>query len=262
MPDFEITVVGAGVVGLAIAARLSEKHSHLVVLEKNEKYGLETSSRNSEVIHAGIYYKPGSLKARLCVEGRDELYALCRQHGISYQQISKIITATNDQELKRLESIYQNGLANGVGLEMLDKNATLRMEPHIETVGAIYSPLTGIINAHELMDYFYHKSTNDGATVQLRCEVVKIERTSGGYEITVRESGIESSFTCEVVINGRRTLMFGTVTGRGSGVRVNATGTSASESRMDTSPSGTKPRISPASTRNWPTPIATSVTAT
>ncbi|HAL55950.1 MAG TPA: FAD-dependent oxidoreductase [Bacteroidetes bacterium] len=201
MPDFEITVVGAGVVGLAIAARLSEKHSHLVVLEKNEKYGLETSSRNSEVIHAGIYYKPGSLKARLCVEGRDELYALCRQHGISYQQISKIITATNDQELKRLESIYQNGLANGVGLEMLDKNATLRMEPHIETVGAIYSPLTGIINAHELMDYFYHKSTNDGATVQLRCEVVKIERTSGGYEITVRESGIESSFTCEVVIN-------------------------------------------------------------
>ncbi|MGH2569218.1 MAG: NAD(P)/FAD-dependent oxidoreductase [Bacteroidota bacterium] len=140
MPDFETTIIGAGVIGLAVAARLSEKRKNIVVLERNAKYGQETSSRNSEVIHAGIYYAPGSLKARLCIEGRDELYSICKKRNIAHRQITKIITATKEEELTKLEAIYQNGLHNGVRLELLGKQETLNLEPNINTVGSIFSP--------------------------------------------------------------------------------------------------------------------------
>jgi L-2-hydroxyglutarate oxidase LhgO len=201
MADFEIVVIGAGVVGLAIAARLSEKHKNLVIVEKNEKYGMETSSRNSEVIHAGIYYKPGSLKATLCVEGREELYAICRKHNVGHKQIGKLITGTNDSEMKILESTYLNGTKNGVPLEMLSKEQTLKLEPNIKTVGAIFSPTTGIVSAHELMDCYYHIAVSNGVTVQHHCEVVGIEKRGGEYAITVSEGGQRSAFTSERVIN-------------------------------------------------------------
>jgi L-2-hydroxyglutarate oxidase LhgO len=201
MPDFEVTVIGAGVIGLAIAARLSERHPSLVVVEKNERYGMETSSRNSEVIHAGIYYTPGSLKARLCVEGREQLYTLCSKHDIPHKRITKIITATNEEELARIEAIYRNGITNGVELKMLDRRATLKLEPNINTVGSIFSPTTGIISAHGLMDYFYHAAINNGATVQHYCDVMGIESSSRGYTIFVDEHGHRSSFTTEKVIN-------------------------------------------------------------
>lgn len=201
MADFEITVIGAGVIGLAIAARLSEKHPRLLLAEKNEKYGMETSSRNSEVIHAGIYYQPGSLRATLCIEGRDELYSICGKNNIAHKQITKIITAANEKELEKLNSIYQNGLKNGVKLEILDRNATLKLEPNINTVGSVFSPMTGILSAHELMDYFYHRTVNNGATVQHRCEVIGIEPAKSGYTVTVDEMGLRWSFTSEKVIN-------------------------------------------------------------
>jgi L-2-hydroxyglutarate oxidase LhgO len=201
MPDFEITIIGAGVVGLAIAARLSERHLNLVVLEKNEKYGLETSSRNSEVIHAGIYYPPGSLKARLCVQGREELYHVCRTHNIAHRQITKLITATSLEELPKLEAIYRNGRDNGVPLELLDREATWMLEPNIQTVGAIFSPLTGIISVHELMDYLYHTALRQGATVQHHCEVVGIEFSGREYSLEIDEHGHRSFITSEKVIN-------------------------------------------------------------
>jgi L-2-hydroxyglutarate oxidase LhgO len=201
MADFEITVIGAGVVGLSIAERLSEKHPRLVVLEKNEKYGLETSSRNSEVIHAGIYYEPGSLKARLCVEGRDELYAICRAHNISYKPLTKLITATTNEELSKLEGILRNAAGNGVRLELLDAPAALRLEPNIRTVGALFSPMTGVISVHDLMDYFYRVATGRGATVQHRCTVVGIEQAGPEYEITIDEGGSRSTITSDIVIN-------------------------------------------------------------
>jgi L-2-hydroxyglutarate oxidase LhgO len=201
MADFDIAVIGAGVVGLAIAARLSEKHPNLVVLERNEKYGMETSSRNSEVIHAGLYYPPGSLRATLCVEGREELYAICRQHNIAHKRVTKIITATDQQELKKLEPLYKNGLRNGVELKMLDRTETLKLEPNINTVGSIFSPSTGILSAHELMDFFYHTAVQNGATVQHHCEVVGIEPIKNAYRISIDESGLRSTFTSEKVIN-------------------------------------------------------------
>ena len=201
MADFEITIIGAGVVGLAIAARLSQRHPHLVLLEKNEKYGMETSSRNSEVIHAGIYYEPGSLKARLCVEGRDELYALCKTHNIAYNPLTKLITATTGEELAKLDSIRQNAAKNGVELQVLDKAAALRLEPNIRTEGALFSPLTGAISVHELMDFSYRTTLEHGGMVQPRCQVVDIQKVPGGYEILFDEAGSRSSITSEIVIN-------------------------------------------------------------
>jgi L-2-hydroxyglutarate oxidase LhgO len=199
--DFEVVIIGAGVVGLAIAAHLSVKHARIAVLEKNAMYGMETSSRNSEVIHAGIYYQPGSLKASLCVEGREELYALCKKHNIPFSPITKIISARTPDELPILQNILENGTANGVDLKILDAKETQRLEPNITTCGSIFSPRTGIISAHALMDYYFHTSKNQGATIQCQCEVVGIEKTSGGYSVTINDSGSMVSFTTEKVIN-------------------------------------------------------------
>jgi L-2-hydroxyglutarate oxidase LhgO len=199
--DFELAIIGAGVVGLAIAARLSERHHNIVVLEKNEKYGMETSSRNSEVIHAGIYYKPGSLKATLCVEGREELYNLCKKHGIPHTQITKIISAGSPEELPKLEEILNNATKNRVELRMLDARETQRLEPNIRTCGSLFSPRTGIISAHSLMDYFFHSAENRGATLQHKCEVVEIDHKSGEYVITINEPGATNKFSAEKVIN-------------------------------------------------------------
>ena len=200
-PDFEIAIIGAGLVGLALASRLSEKHPSIVVLEKNRTYGMETSSRNSEVIHAGIYYKPGSLKARLCVEGREELYTLCRKYGIPHFQITKIINARTEAELPQLEEIFKNGTRNGVDLRMLNARETQVLEPNISTCGSIFSPRTGIISAHGLMDHFFHHALSKEATIQRNCEVVGIDQSSGGYVITLNESGSTSTITVEKIVN-------------------------------------------------------------
>jgi L-2-hydroxyglutarate oxidase LhgO len=162
---------------------------------------METSSRNSEVIHAGIYYEPGSLKARLCVEGRDELYALCKAHDIAYKPLTKLITATTTAELAKLESIQQNAAMNGVELQVLDRTAALKLEPNIRTEGALFSPLTGVISVHDLMDYFFHATQTNGGTVQHRCQVVGIRQVQSGYEIVFDEAGSRSSVTSEIVIN-------------------------------------------------------------
>jgi len=202
MADFEITIIGAGVVGLAIGARLSKTHPHLVVLEKNKKYGMETSSRNSEVIHAGIYYKPGSLKAQLCVEGRAALYALCERYSIPHKRITKIISASTPQELPKLEPIFNNGIANGATLRMLTKEEVLGLERNILTSGGIYSPDTGVISAHGLMDYFHHSIIENGGNIQVQCSVVGISlNVNKDYEISINENGNISSFTSEIVIN-------------------------------------------------------------
>lgn len=201
MADFEIIIIGAGVVGLAVASRLSQRHPRLAVLERNEKYGMETSSRNSEVIHGGMYYEPGSLKARLCVEGREELYALCRANNILHRNITKIITAVVPEDMPKLEKIYATGTANGVPLELLDAAATLKLEPHIRTVGSLFSPRTGILSVHELMDYFYRTTVAQGGIVQHRSRVVGIHPSSGGYEVAIEENGRRSSVTSEIVIN-------------------------------------------------------------
>jgi L-2-hydroxyglutarate oxidase LhgO len=201
MPDAAVTVIGGGVVGLAIAAELSARHAPLFVLERNPNYGQETSSRNSEVIHAGIYYAHGSLKARLCVEGNRLLYALCALHDIPHRRITKIITATSQNELADLGALNALGTSNGVALTMLSAGGVHALEPRIVSVGGLFSPDTGIISAHGLMDYFAHAVRGHGGEIQTHCEVVGLERISGAYRITVREAAGRSSFTSERVIN-------------------------------------------------------------
>jgi len=201
MADASVTIIGAGVVGLAIASELSRHFSPVILLERYPRYGQETSSRNSEVIHAGIYYPAGSLKARLCVEGREMLYNLCESHGIPHRRITKIITATRQEELGELERIQNLGRENGVDLIMLTAEEVRRLEPQVLTVGGMFSPTTGIISAHGLMDYFHYAAREQGAVIQTRCEVVGLEKRSEDFLVTVREGEQRSSFASEWVIN-------------------------------------------------------------
>jgi len=201
MADVAVTVIGGGVVGLAVAAELSRTFSPLYILERNARYGQETSSRNSEVIHAGIYYPSGSLKARLCVEGNRLLYEICTRHEIPHRRITKIITATKTHEKPELERIYRLGSANGVELRMITASEVHAMEPGVTSTGGLYSPSTGIISVHGLMDFFAYMVGTNGGQIQTHCEVVGIEHQSSDYAITVRENGDHSTFTTERVVN-------------------------------------------------------------
>jgi L-2-hydroxyglutarate oxidase LhgO len=201
MADAAITIIGGGVVGLAIADELSKHYAPLYILERNEKYGQETSSRNSEVIHAGIYYPHGSLKAKLCVEGKNILYELCARHGIPHQRITKIITAATKDELPALEKLYTHALGNGVELQMMTAAQVHALEPNIASVAGILSPSTGIISAHGLMDYFFHAANVQGAVLQTHCEVVGLEKRSNDFLVTIKESGQLSAVSSERVIN-------------------------------------------------------------
>ena len=201
MADTGVTVVGAGVVGLAVAARLAPQNPDLVILERNARHGLETSSRNSEVIHAGMYYPPGSLKARLCVEGNARIYEICARHDIPHRRTSKIITAAAPEELPAIERILANGTANGVELRMLSTAELRELEPNVRSAGGLLSPNTGIVNAHGLMDHFLHAAREAGAILQAHTELLGIERRDGDYHLTVRTGGETESFTSERVVN-------------------------------------------------------------
>jgi L-2-hydroxyglutarate oxidase LhgO len=201
MADTGITVIGGGVVGLAIAARLAPRHPDLVILERHARHGQETSSRNSEVIHGGMYYPAGSLKARLCVEGNRALYGICEAHGIPYKRCGKLITAAEPAELPALDRILALGTTNGVEMKRITADQAHALEPNIRSAGALYSPNTGVVSAHGLMDYFFHEAVRAGATFQPRSEVVEIERGPDGYRLAVRAGGTTESFTTERVVN-------------------------------------------------------------
>jgi len=201
MADTSVTIVGAGVVGLAVAARLAKPFPELVLLERRERHGSETSSRNSEVIHAGMYYPTGSLKATLCVQGNRRLYEICEKHDIPHRRCGKIIVATRPDELPALEKILATGTANGVEMSMIGAEESRALEPNVPSVAALWSPSTGIVNAHALMDHFLAGATSAGATFQPATELVGIERAGGDYRLTIRMDGSDESFTSERVIN-------------------------------------------------------------
>jgi len=150
--DVENVIVGAGVLGLAIARSLSVRGREVLVLERAGHFGSETSSRNSEVIHAGIYYPKGSLKAQYCVEGKEMLYDYCRLHHLPHKKTGKLIVATCEDEIPILDTILGKAIANGVtDLEMLDREQVQTMEPALRAVAALLSPSTGTIDSHQLM---------------------------------------------------------------------------------------------------------------
>ena len=154
MEQTDIIIIGAGVVGLALARTLSDTlpASQIVVLEQHDRFGRETSSRNSEVIPAGIYYPENSLKAALCVDGRRALYDFCREFKVPYRRTEKLIVATDTHELPTLDSLLIQGQRNNVAdLQLLDQDQTRRLEPAVNAVAALHSPATGIVDSHQLM---------------------------------------------------------------------------------------------------------------
>lgn len=203
MEKTEITIVGAGIIGLACAAELSKEFNGIVVVERNSSFGQETSSRNSEVIHAGIYYPVGSLKARLCVEGKGLLYSYCRQHSIAYSKMGKLIVATNTKELKRLEELLENGLKNGVSdLRLLSNEEVRKLEPQIDAIGAIYSPSTGIFDSSGLMKSLESESQSRKVKISYCTELVGVEKVKDGYKVTAKDEQEGSlTFFTRIFIN-------------------------------------------------------------
>ena len=200
--DADVTIIGAGVIGLAVAEKISGSFSNVYLVEKNKTFGQETSSRNSEVIHAGIYYPQGSLKAKLCVEGKRLLYDYCRKFDIPFNNCGKLIVATNDQEVSVIEGIKANAARNSVELDILDRDHVFALEPNIFALKALFSPTTGVIDSHSLMKRFETNTLNNGAQIVYGSEVKGIRKIDSGYKIRLLDAdGNEFIFTSGIVIN-------------------------------------------------------------
>jgi L-2-hydroxyglutarate oxidase LhgO len=176
MDRIECVVIGAGVVGLAVARAMAARGREVIVLETGEAVGTGTSSRNSEVIHAGLYYPRGSLKAELCVRGRAMLYAYCDAHGVPYNRCGKLLVATARNQLPQLAAIQQKAVENGVtDLIRLSGAEAMTLEPHLHCVEAMLSPETGIIDSHQFMLALQGDAERDGASVAFHTPVTQID---------------------------------------------------------------------------------------
>ncbi|MFA6378901.1 MAG: NAD(P)/FAD-dependent oxidoreductase [Candidatus Omnitrophota bacterium] len=203
MEKINITVIGAGVCGLAIAFELSQEYDDILVVERHDSFGRETSSRNSEVIHAGLYYPKDSLKAKLCIEGKKLLYAFCAKNKIPHKNIGKLLVACNSEEAEKLGSIKNNAAESGVNnLRFLTKDELRALEPDVQAQESLWCPDTGIVDSHQLMKSFCEQSQRLGAEIGFGIEVVGIVKKGHGYEVTVKEPGGELfSFETKFLIN-------------------------------------------------------------
>lgn len=205
MERIDVLIIGAGVVGLAIAASLTENYedSTVVVLEKHDGFGRETSSRNSEVIHSGIYYPAGSLKAKLCVEGKRLLYEFCNENDVPCNMIGKLIVARTEQEINLLDELMQKGIENGVtDLKMLSRSEVASIEPNINAAAAIYSPSTGIVDSHILMAKLESTAKQNYALIAYNHEVVEAEPSDYGYRVKYKAHNSEEDYLeCQCLIN-------------------------------------------------------------
>ncbi|MDM7849853.1 NAD(P)/FAD-dependent oxidoreductase [Pseudochrobactrum kiredjianiae] len=197
-------VAGAGVVGLAIAREMAMRGFETLVLEAEHMIGTQTSSRNSEVIHAGIYYEPDSLKARFCVEGKERLYAYAAAQGIPHKRCGKLIVATSEAQHAALDKIVTRATACGVhDLQRLSAAEAQVLEPAIRCTAALFSPSTGIIDSHTLMLSLQGDAENHGAAVAFNTAILRVEHNADGFSISTRdrESGEEFTLLAERFIN-------------------------------------------------------------
>lgn len=202
MESAKIVIIGAGIVGLAIAAKLSEKNEDVFVLEKNPKYGQETSSHNSGVIHSGIHYPKGSLKAKLCVEGNAMTYEICEKHHIPHKKLGKLTVAIEEEEIDELDKLMNQGLDNGVeGLQFLDKEEVKRLEPNVNVEKALLSRSTGIVEPDELINHFYAQTHKNGGVLATETEVTGLRKVNDEYEVKGISVGENFTITAETVIN-------------------------------------------------------------
>ena len=199
MEKLDAVVIGAGVVGLALARALATAGREVVILEAEDAIGTHTSSRNSEVIHAGIYYPKGSLKASSCVEGKALLYEYCVSHAVPHRRCGKLIVAADDSQLLELERIQQKAQANGLtDVVWMTRAQVLALEPELSCVAALYSPSTGIIDSHALMLAYLGDAQAHGAMLALKSPLEKASVRSGGFELHVRGS---DPIGCSVLVN-------------------------------------------------------------
>ncbi len=199
MEQLHTVIVGGGVVGLACAAVLARRGAPVAVLERHRRLGQETSSRNSGVIHAGLYYPSDSLKARLCLRGREAIY---RRPGVPHREVGKIVVATDDSELPRLEAIYRQAQANGcreVGL--IDGAEIRRRVPSVRAVAGLWSPRTGIVDAHALIDSYRREAEGLGAVIVPAHAVTALTPRPGGWQLTARSSSGDVALACTWLVN-------------------------------------------------------------
>ncbi len=201
--DVETVVIGAGVIGLAVAAELAARGQDVLVVEWHHTFGTETSSRNSEVIHAGLYYPEGSLKARLCVEGRKRLYAFAEAYEVLVNRCGKLLVATTEEEIAQLAAIETRAAKNGVtDLTRLTSDDVRRLEPEVRCVAAVLSPSTGVVDSHLFMAALEARLLDAGGETAFNSEVVAIaRRASGEFDLSVRSGGETSSLSCSRLVN-------------------------------------------------------------
>lgn len=203
MEDVHTVVIGAGAVGLACAAVLARRGHSIAVVERNRKVGQETSARNSGVIHAGLYYPTGSLKATLCTAGRDLLYARCARHAVPHRRCGKLVVATDDAETAKLETIHRQAVSNGAGdVQLIDGAEVMRREPAVRAVSGLVSPATGIVDVHALIDCYRREAEDHGAMLALDHAVTDVARRADGWHVAMRTSaGTTSEIVAAWVVN-------------------------------------------------------------
>ena len=211
---YDIAIVGGGIVGLATGRELLARHSNLrlVVLEKEDILSKHQTGHNSGVIHSGIYYAPGSLKAKLCVEGRKALWEYCDAKGIPWKPVGKLILATEEAEIPRLEELMRRGIANGITeLEILDAAGIAQREPHARGIKAIYSPVTGIVDYGQVARAYGDDVREAGGEIYTNREVTGIDRKGGTTRIKTNAGEIEARavITCGGLWSDRLAKMTG-----------------------------------------------------
>ncbi|MFH1441026.1 MAG: NAD(P)/FAD-dependent oxidoreductase [Candidatus Omnitrophota bacterium] len=202
MEKFDCIIIGAGVVGLAIANDLSENNRSVLVLERHNSFGQETSSRNSEVIHGGMYYPAGSLKAEFCVKGRRLLYDFCAKNNIPYKKTGKIIVAVDSEEISSLENLFKLGRINNVeGLRFISKKEIKSFEPRVCGIAAVYSPETGIIDSHKFISSIVALAQERGVMIAYNSEFLQAMKEHDGYRVIVKNGTDELNLNAKIVIN-------------------------------------------------------------
>ncbi|MDA0907867.1 MAG: FAD-dependent oxidoreductase, partial [Proteobacteria bacterium] len=198
----EYLIIGAGVIGLATARRLAMTGAQVVLIDSNPGFGMETSSRNSEVIHAGIYYTEGSHKARLCVKGAKMMYDYCATRGVTTHRYGKLIVATNDEQAAGLEDLLVIGQANHVpDLDLIGVKTLRKMEPELNAIAAIHSPITGVVDSHNYMAALEADAENHGAIIAYQSRFVRAEKTPDGFKVWIDSQGEGMVFAARVLIN-------------------------------------------------------------
>ncbi len=198
--EADITIIGAGVIGLAVASQVAHEGREVYILEKNEDFGRETSSRNSGTIHTSVLYPRGSLNARLCQESNHLLYEFCRKYAVDHRQCGKILVASGKDEISALEAIYQRR-EDGIRMEWLSAGEIRQMEPEVKGDAAVLLLEAGVVEAHSLMRCYLGLARTKGAQLVCHSEVIGLEKTSAGYRIQIRDCAGLSSLETRTVIN-------------------------------------------------------------